>query len=101
MQAEKAAEQERLRKEEEDRKKAEEAAAAKAEKERQKNALKKNRQRLRRVGKEISFNDDKLELIIAQADAEKLAAICAAFDQSNDAGKAALENEVMTPPHLW
>ncbi len=57
--------------------------------------MKKNRQKLRRVGKEIAFNDDKLELIIAQVDAEKLAAICAAFDTSNDAGKAALEAEVI------
>jgi DnaJ family protein C protein 2 len=92
--AEKAAEEERLRKEEEDRKKAEEAAAAKAERERQKNAVKKNRQKLRRAGKENGFNDDKLELILAQADAEKLAVICAAFDKSNDAGKAALEAEI-------
>lgn len=56
--------------------------------------MKKNRQKLRRAGKENGFNDDKLELILAQADAEKLAVICAAFDKSNDAGKAALEAEV-------
>lgn len=87
-------EEERLRKEEEDRKKAEEAAAAKADRERQKNAIKKNRQKLRRLGKELALNEDKLELLIAQADTEKLALICAAFDKSTDDGKAALEGEV-------
>jgi len=88
-------EEERKKKEEEERKRQEEAIAKKKEKEKLKKAIKKRRQQIRQFCAEVKYSSDNADLLLSNVDSlDKLNAICAAIERSNEEGIRALDKEV-------